>query len=505
MNYKKPEKIKLTSADIEGFVNALLKKDFDGAADIPDCHREWWDMCCSDHKFVAIAAPRGHAKSTAITLSYTLASILFRVRQFVLLVSDTESQSSYFLNNIKKTIDSNEDLKKFFFVKSFVKETETDFILEFEDGYQCRVLAKGSEQKLRGINWNNKRPDLIVCDDMENDEIVMNKERREKFARWFDGALLPCRSRDGVIRFVGTILHMDSMLEILMPKYNDKENVITELMVRSSPKRHWYSAKYRAHNENFSEILWEAYKNEEWLRKERDGYIARGRGDIYSQEYLNVPLDESNSYFRRGDFGTFGAEVREKRLNYYLSADLAVSTKSSADYSVFVVSGVDEKLKLHILEVYRERLDSLDIIDYVLMLNRKYDFDFAVFEKGAITASILPVLNTRMISDNNFVTIHTINPSVDKLTRAQSIRARMRAGQVLFPKESDWYADMETEFVQFPRGRYDDQVDAMSLLGLALDKFVEAPTQEEIIEEEREEDMRSSDLYDSGRSMVTGY
>jgi len=43
----------------------------------------------------------------------------------------------------------------------------------------------------------------------------MNKDRRDKFKRWFYGALLPSRSKEGVIRYVGTILHMDSMLENL--------------------------------------------------------------------------------------------------------------------------------------------------------------------------------------------------------------------------------------------------------------------------------------------------
>lgn len=53
-----------------------------------------------------------------------------------------------------------------------------------EDGHMFRI-TKGAEQKIRGLKWNNKRPDLIICDDLENDEIVLNKERRAKFKRWF--------------------------------------------------------------------------------------------------------------------------------------------------------------------------------------------------------------------------------------------------------------------------------------------------------------------------------
>lgn len=49
----------LTKDVIKGFVGSLLLKRFDGSAAIPQCHEEWWDLCCSPNRFVAIAAPRG--------------------------------------------------------------------------------------------------------------------------------------------------------------------------------------------------------------------------------------------------------------------------------------------------------------------------------------------------------------------------------------------------------------------------------------------------------------
>jgi predicted phage terminase large subunit-like protein len=497
--------VALDAQTIEGFVNACLKKNFDNPSEIPDCHREWWDMCCSKHKFVAIAAPRGHAKSTAITLAYTLASVLFRERRFVVLVSDTEAQSSFFLGNIKKEFEANEDIKKLFGIVGLQKDTETDCIVEFDDGYTARIIAKGSEQKLRGINWDNKRPDLIVIDDAENDEIVMNQDRREKFRRWFNGALLPCRSRDGVIRFVGTILHMDSMLERLMPRDYDKTAIRTELKIMTTMRSNWYGAKYKAHNPDFSSVLWPEYKDEAWLRHEKANYVSQGHGEIYSQEYLNIPIDESNLYFRRSDFGVMRDDDFKKAKNYYLSCDLAMSTKSRSDFSVFVVGGVDEDGRLNIVELIRQRMDSLEIIDQIMDLNKKYDPDFCVFEKGTITNSILPMLNVRMIEHNNYVSIHTINPAVDKVTRAQSIRARMRAGQVKFDKEADWFEQLEQECMRFPKDIHDDQVDALSLLGQALDKFVEAPTQKELADEEYENEKQEGGFFEVGRNLVTGY
>jgi rhodanese-related sulfurtransferase len=155
----------LTADIIKGFSQSMLQKNFDAASESPECHYEWWNLFCMKNPQVAISAPRNHAKSTALTYSYTLACVLFRERSYVLIVSDTVSQASQFLNDIKATLADNEQIRSLFKIKEFVKDTEDDIIVICEDGHMFRIQAKGAEQKLRGLKWNNKRPDLIVCDD----------------------------------------------------------------------------------------------------------------------------------------------------------------------------------------------------------------------------------------------------------------------------------------------------------------------------------------------------
>ena len=143
-----------------------------------------------------MALPRGHGKSTAITFAYLLATLLFRQRKFAIIVSDSEYQASMFLGQIKTALAENEDIINLFKIKKnkekgiveFIKETESDIIVEFEDGHKFRVIAKGSEQRLRGLLWNGSRPDIMILDDMESDEQVMNKDRRDKFRKWMYGA-----------------------------------------------------------------------------------------------------------------------------------------------------------------------------------------------------------------------------------------------------------------------------------------------------------------------------
>ena len=508
------QKVVLNTNIIKGFVGSCLVKRFDGASAIPKFHEEMWDLCTSNNQFVAISAPRGHAKSTSISLSYVLACVLFRERRFVLMVADTEAQAAMFLGQITQELQENEDIINLFHLKrdekgvvKFLKDSSTDIIVEFEDNTKFRIIAKGSEQKLRGMIWNGSRPDLIVCDDLENDEVVMNKERREKFKRWVYGALIPCRSQNGIIRIVGTILHMDSFLEGLMPRDNDKRTVHEELKTYSTrTSTQWKAVKYKAHNPDMSQLLWPERRTAAEFRMMKQDYTERGLADVYSQEYLNIPIDESNTYFKRSDFLPIREDDKKKKLNYYISGDFAISQTETADYTVLVVGGMDEDGILHVVNVIRDRMDGLQIVDMMLALQKHYKPIAFGIEDTQITKSIGPFLNRAMIESNIYLNIYPLKPhKTDKITRARSMQARMRAGAVKFDKSADWYQTLEDELMRFPRDKHDDQVDSMSYLGLIIDKLIEAPTKEEMEDEEYEEERKDSGLNEQGRSSICGY
>jgi len=499
--------MQLTADIVAGFSASLLQKNYDQAVDSPKCHMEWWDACTSRHAKVAIAAPRRHAKSTAITLAYVLACVLFRNKRYVLIISDTITQATQFLGDIKRELLDNDKLVSLFGVTGFEKDTEDDVIVNCNDGYQFRITAKGSEQKMRGLKWDNKRPDLIVGDDLENDEIVLNKERREKFKRWFYGAVVPCLSSDGAIRIVGTILHEDSLLNNLMPNVWSADTVEEPLKIwNKNPKSSWKSLKYDAHTDDFTQILWPDKYSPEWFMAEQADYRARGLSDVYSQEFRNRPIDDSVAYFKRADFHSIQQEDRKKTLNYYIAADLAISKEETADYSVFVIVGMDENRIIHVKNVLRERLDGREIVDTIMALHKVYKPELFGIEKMQISQSIGPFLREEMVRTGEFPNIFPLeHRGKDKLSRARSIQARMRAGAVKFEKAGDWYSAFEDELCKFPRGTKDDQVDAFAYIGIMLDSLIEAPTKEEQEDEKYYDELNASRSTANGRSAWTGY
>ncbi len=511
--------VRLTADLICGFAGGLLSKGFDEPAPTPECHREWWEMACSDHQYVAIAAPRGHAKTTAITQCYTLAAVLFRAADFVLVVSDTYNQACLFLGEIKRQLQGNQDLIDLFQIKKgsdgqvlFSTDRENDIIVDLEDGHQFRIMALGSEQKVRGLLWNGKRPNLVVGDDLENDEIVMNSERREKFSNWIDNALLPCLSERGKVRIVGTILHMGSFLEMRMPRDHSSNSIVTDLCVKMKEpdETGWFSARYAAHGPDgrFDQILWPVKWTEKRLRAKQRMYVADGNPEGYYQEYLNRPIDPHSAYFRREDFTEMSEVDYGRPWNQYpcyLSVDLAISDKQKRDWCAFGVGYLDETGMLYVRKVIRDRMDSKEIVDTILNLAQTHPFQAVLIGKGALEKAIGPFLLSEMPRQNRYLYIEAIPEVVDKRMGGQAIRGRMRAGGVKFDKNAEWYPEFESELLQFDRGQHDDQVDMMKLFGLHLNSLIEAPTKEEINQEEYDAEFRQSGLFEPGRSAVTGY
>ena len=113
----------------------------------------------------------------------------------------------------------------------------------------------------------------------------------------------------------------------------------------------WTAIKYRAHNEDFSKILWEDRFNKQRLKDIRQGYLDQGMPDLYSQEYLNYPIDESNSYFKRDDFLPFTLEDLETKVQYYSAVDFAISTRERADYTVVATVGVTTTGDLLLIDI----------------------------------------------------------------------------------------------------------------------------------------------------------
>jgi predicted phage terminase large subunit-like protein len=269
----------------------------------------------------------------------------------------------------------------------------------------------------------------------------------------------------------------------------------------------WLGKIYKAHNafDDFEGSIWPEMWSVDELKKTRQKFIDMGDPEGYSQEYLNDPSDLQNPYFREEDFIPMDESDHKRPKTFYVGVDFALSDKTYSDYTVMVVGGYDSDGLLHIVDERRLRTaDTAVVVDELFSLVSRWNPDTLVLEAGVIEKAILPLLKLEMRKRNKYTGILSYTPVLDKTMRANSIQQRMRTGSVRYDFDAPWFEDHRHELKTFPRGKKKDRVDAIAWLGRAIDELVEAPTQEDIDEDDWQfayEESTENQYVDS----ITGY
>lgn len=486
--------MKLTPEIVEAFAGVYLSPIYDTPSPTPEFHRTCWGLYCSDARMAAVAAPRGHAKSTGLTHVYGLAVAVFREEQYIIIVGASEEMAIEHLGDIANELRENEELIKEFKISRFVTDQKTDIIVECTDGYQFRIMARGSEQKIRGKKWRGRRPGLIIGDDLEDDEQVENRDRRLKFSRWFFRACVQALRDKGKIRVHGTILQEDSLLAGLVKH------------------KSWSHLCFRAHKsfDDFSEVLWPEKFSEARLRGIRQTFIEKGDSAGYSQEYLNDPFDNDSAYLRRNDFIEMKDEDYEKPKVFYVGCDFAITKADTANRTSFTVGGLDVDNLVHIVDQRVDRWDIFGIVEEFFSVQQAWRPDLFFVEKGQIWNAIFPILQREMTRRRIFLAFEPLASVSDKKVRGRSYQKRMRARAMRFDKRAEWYPSFENENMRFTGDSdavLDDQFDSPSILCRGLEEKQPDLEAEDFFTESEEDFLLQSEALkkSSTRNVVTGY
>ena len=485
--------IRLDAHVIEAFTDNFLIDSYHEQRPVADCHRQWWSLSCSEYQKVAFAAPRGHAKSTAVNHAYGLAASLFEAHPFQLKVSKTYALACEKVEQAKQELLTNDKIRGIFRIDDILRDRENDFIAVTTSGYKFRMMALGMGQATRGLSWGTMRPTLILGDDMEDSEEVLNKERREKGMLWVLNTLLPMGGDKTLVRIFGTILHNDSIL------------------ARLCRTPGWHSKIWSACDEIVSEksILWQAKFSRERLLQIKQDYIALNNLMGFNMEYRNIAIDTTSGFFRPEDFIPLKEEDEKKPMTYYCGMDFAISEDTKGDYTVIVVAGLDPEGFLYIVDLVRGQWgDGNEIIDQMFAIERAFHPQEWFVEEGVIRKALGAALELRMRSEEegrglylNLVLMSHGGKS--KRQRAGNIQARIRAKAVRFNVNASWFPDFEDEMKQFDRGKHDDQVDALAYIGMGLARMTTPLTTAE--EDDALWMKEKKETMSFGRSTVTGY
>ena len=344
----------------------------------------------------AIEAPRGHAKSTTFTFKDDLHAAVYGYKHYIIILSDSSEQAEGFLVDIKTELEENAALKEDF--GELEGKVWKSSVILLANG--VKIEAIGSGKKIRGRRHKQWRPDLIVCDDLENDENVNTPEQRKKLRDWFYKAVSKAGDTYTDIVYIGTLLHFDALLANVAknPSYKSVryqgvisfatngelwdawESIFTDLSNdnRQEDALEFFQANREAMLEGTA-VLWEEKLSYYDLMVIR---ISEGEAS-FNSEIQNDPIDPENCTFQEewfdfwDDEGKAQPDFSDPKFLFIGANDPSLGKNKKSDTSSIIALAKDTQtgyLYVVIADIAKRKPDQIieDALDASRRLQREY-------------------------------------------------------------------------------------------------------------------------------------
>jgi len=450
----------------------------------PDFHLEILELYTTTRGHVGGAAPRGFAKSTTTSVVYLAWRTLNATSRFSLLIGDTWSQAVLHLASLKDELEENTVIKWLYGDVMGSQWSEDEIIVMGTDDKgrvkECKIMALGAGQKVRGLKFKNFRVQLMICDDLENDEAVQSKERREKLRRWLVRAALPAIDRQvGRCILIGTMLHKRSLLSAIVSKEKEFSS--------------WTTFLYSGIKENGQSLWPELYPVEEILAWRDDPNNPNYIGAVaFAQEIQNKPLAEGQQIIQtewlEKDYN-LGAHlmawqqrtqladhlVLDNWLSHHFSVisgsvDPAISEKQTADWWTMATVGVTKQCPIcpggpagHVVQLDMLRMreaDPMKQVSEIIENYQEWQHGKLRIEAIAYQSGLLRLVKNTAAAQGLYPPIKPYRPAQSKRARAIVHAALFSGGMVHLRKDHPLYQAFYDELVEFPQGDHDDMFDS---------------------------------------------
>ena len=424
----------------------------------PLFHKEILDLISDkNNRRIGVIAPRGHAKSTTVDMTYPLWAGCFEQEEFVVIISDTYTQAAEFINALKDEFENNPKIKWLFGNMKGDDWQDGEFVLS--NG--IKYAAKGSGMKIRGIRHRHTRPTLMIFDDIENDENIKSAEQRQKLYHWFTKAAIPALARGGRAVVIGTILHFDSLVNKVMKQQD---------IFKSWQTRVFYAIT--TEEDGTERALWPEHRSLEKLRAMRDDPSDQDFiGSItFAQEYQHKPFSEEDAIIQPDWIKECEpSQVPDKhtRLARVLTIDPAASERQTADFTAMIVADLYTDGNVYIRAIRNQRTSPSVTADTVRELDEIYKPQVIGIEKGALGLVFRDLLEG--------LPVIGLEPDKDKVRRLLAVSRFFEAGRVYTVKNIQNGQAFREQLIEFPKGTHDDMVDAAAYAVRLL--FVEGENQ----------------------------
>ena len=319
---------------------------------------------------------------------------------------------------------------------------------------------------------------LLIDDPVKNREEAESQTVREGAKSWYSSTAYTRLAPGGGVLVIQTRWHDDDLAGWLLSEMREAEREAKETGHWPEDADEWEVIDFPAiatRDEPFRK-KGEALHSDRYplkaLLKMKRTMAPRDWAALYQQN----PQVEEGAYFSKKMIRYYKSNP-PTYMDIYAAGDLAISKKEQADFSVFLVVGMDQAENIYVLEEYRGRgWGTTEIIDTMVEIHEKWKPRRFGLEKGHISLTMDDSLNARIRKDKLYdLHIEELPPGKqDKELRARAIQGLMSQGKVYWPEGALWVDEYLNELLRFPNGVKDDRVDAAAWIGkmLATQQYV---------------------------------
>lgn len=414
-------------------------------------------------KYLSILGFRGSAKTTIIE-AFVVWSMINGKHNFIIYLSSTITDAKMKVKNISSQIEENEILLHDFGIELEDKKSDK-YREKWSEGQitigDCTLMAKSVGSSIRGVKYKESRPDLIVCDDIEDVEDASTKEKREKTRRWVMSEVIP-GTKQGVLAghvkviFIGNLVHRDCLQARL------KKNEFV---------RH---LEFWLYDED-GNISWPAlYPDEEAIQRERQKVMLAeeelGR-IVWAREYLGKLVDESDVVLKKEQIQRYPKDWLQRAfLTGGAAMDFAFTKKEKSDYTA-IVRGVEvkndagERRLLILPNNTQRRMNLTESMDEVMRVDSGLPPGSKWYPEDTTSNKHAIEVMERNLGSSRVVPMKAVK---DKRARLAAACFHVESGRVLFPEEGT--EDLEENILGFGIEEHDDYADAFAYLVLGMVK-----------------------------------
>lgn len=410
-----------------------------------------------------IVAFRGSGKSTVITTAYPIWAILGKQqKKFCLIICQTQAQAKQHMMNLRSELEGNDILKRD--LGPFREESDEwgAHSLVFNK-HNARITIASTDQSIRGLRHNEHRPDLFICDDIEDVQSTKTREGRNKTYNWLRGEVIPAGDKDTRLIIVGNLLHEDSLLMRIKEEINQgiTKGIFREYPLLDDKGQCLWPGKYTC-NADIEDEKMKVASDISWQR----------------EFLLNIVPDEDQVIHREWLQYYYVDKMPPKKHKAfratYSGVDLAISTKDTADFTSVVtarVFGRNERLRIFIsANPINKKIafpQQVELLKSHVSTDLNGPTDKLFVESVAYQDALPQMLSSQGIESEG------VKPQNDKRTRLMLTSSLIKNGTILFPETG--CERLIEQIVGFGVEKHDDLADAFSLL---IHKIIEMHTRE---------------------------